>query len=215
MPLAQLLAIGPADFFSGIFPIRQSTAIIHTLTLQVHHLTKLLESYKTKTFGTNAALSSLNGSPEFNDGIHAFLAARQATGCPDHLGLHASLERTRLSRAEFTEMHDCMRVAALVSKKEQTLSCDIGVVLKEVWGGEGSTPDPMDREAPPESSPFLRFHPAGEDLRRQQVPLRTTPMGLRLHKLLTTVEMISPSSPLIPETFNKYMTPLDPPQSHQ
>lgn len=52
------------------------------------------------------------------------------------------------------------------SKTEQTLSCDIGVVLKEVWGGEGSTPDPTDREAPPESSPFLRSHPAGEDLRR-------------------------------------------------
>ena len=38
---------------------------------------------------------------------------------------------------------------------------------------------------------------------------------LGLHKLLTTVEMISPSSPLIPETFNNYMTPLDPLQSHQ
>lgn len=114
-------------------------------------------------------------------------------------------------------MHNCMWVAALVSKTEQTLSCDIGVVLKEAWGGEGSTPDPADREAPPESSPFLRSHPAGEDLRRQQVPLRTTRMGpwLGLHKLLTTVEIISPSSALISETFNKYTTPLDPPQSHQ
>ena len=55
-----------------------------------------------------------------------------------------------------------------VSKTEHTLNCDIRVVFKEVWGGgEGSTPHPMDKETPPETSPFLHSQPSGEGLRQQ------------------------------------------------